>query len=119
MLGDFSAYIKSNEIWDLTWEDTKILQNDFRGKEIAKQLIRSVGSVSANIEERYSRGSKNEYPHFLRIARGSATESKGWYKKSNQILDKDTVEVRINLLNEIIEILTKTISTLIANSKQK
>jgi four helix bundle protein len=43
------------------------MKNDFRGKEICRQLIRSVGSISANIEEGYGRGSNKEYPNFLKI----------------------------------------------------
>ena len=70
------------ELWDECWGDTNILLKDIRGKEIARQLIRSIGSISANIEEGYGRGYGKEYPRFLKIARGSAQESKGWYIKS-------------------------------------
>lgn len=119
MLEDFTAYTKSNIIWDLSWNDTMVLQKDFRGKEIAKQMIRSVGSISANIEEGYGRGSNKEYPQFLKIARGSATESKGWYKKSKYLLEEKTIIDRIKLLDEIIAILTKTILTLEKKVKQK
>ncbi len=119
MLEDFSAYKKSNEIWDLTWNDTEIIQQDYRGKEIAKQMIRSIGSISANIEEGYGRGSNKEYPQFLKIARGSATESKGWYSRSKFLLDQTLINGRIKILDEIIAILTKTISTLEKKAKQK
>lgn len=119
MLEDFTAYTKSNIIWDLSWNDTMVLQKDFRGKEIAKQMIRSVGSISANIEEGYGRGSNKEYPQFLKIARGSATESKGWYKKSKYLLEEKNIIDRIKLLDEIIAILTKTILTLEKKVKQK
>ena len=119
MLEDFSAYTKLNQIWDLTWSDTEIMKNDFRGKEICKQIIRSVGSISANIEEGYGRGSKREYPHYLKISRGSATESKGWFKKSKFLLDENIINERIKLLEEIIAILTKTIITLEKKAKEK
>ena len=65
-------YVKAMELWDLFWDDSEILGKDYRGREIAKQLTRSVGSVGANIEEGYGRGFGKEYPHYLRIARGSA-----------------------------------------------
>ncbi len=37
----------SMELWDECWGDTNILLKDIRGKEIARQLIRSIGSISA------------------------------------------------------------------------
>jgi len=49
-------YQNALQLWEMCWSDTEILQKDFRGKEIAKQLIRSCGSISANIEEGYGRG---------------------------------------------------------------
>lgn len=119
MLEDFSAYKKSNQIWDLTWNDIEIMKNDFRGKEISKQLIRSVGSISANIEEGYGRGSNKEYPYFLKISRGSATESKGWFERSKFLLDGNTINDRVKLLEEIIAILTKTIITLEKKAKER
>ena len=92
-------YQLSLELWDVCWADTEILSKDFRGREIAKQLIRSVGSISANIEEGYGRGFGKEYPQFLRITRGSARESKGWYVKSKFLLDKKDIDERVNKLN--------------------
>lgn len=50
MLENLRFYNKSMEIYDLCWDDCEILMKDFRGKEVASQLIRSVGSVAANIE---------------------------------------------------------------------
>lgn len=81
-LENLRFYQMALELYDLCWSDTEILKKDFRGKEIARQIIRSCGSISANIEEGYGRGFGKEYPHFLRISRGSARETKGWYKKS-------------------------------------
>ena len=98
-LGEIIFYRLSLELWDGCWADTDILAKDFRGKEIAKQLIRSVGSISANIEEGYGRGFGKEYPQFLRIARGSARESKGWYTKSKFLLDsKDLTQNNLYIL---------------------
>ena len=84
-LDEIIFYKMSLELWDECWKDTEILMKDPRGNEITKQLIRSVGSISANIEEGYGRGFGKEYPQFLRISRGSARESKGWYKRSSYL----------------------------------
>jgi len=111
-LNDLRFYQMSMEIWDCCWKDTELMMNDIRGREIVKQLIRSVGSVSANIEEGYGRGKGKEYPHFLRIARGSANESAGWYIKSKFLLNQEVVKERTEKLNAISAMITKTIETL-------
>jgi four helix bundle protein len=113
---DLRFYQMAMTLWEDCWGDCEILSKDFRGKEVAKQLIRSVGSISANIEEGYGRGFGKEYPHFLRIARGSARESRGWYTRSKQLLNKDIIEHRIAELSSVIAMLTKSIQT-IENSK--
>ena len=109
---EIQFYNRSKELWHLCWEDTEILKKDFRGLEIARQLIRSVGSVSANIEEGYGRGFGKEYPQFLRISRGSARESKGWYERSSKLLAPEIVIQRTALLDQIIAPLSKSINTL-------
>jgi len=105
-------YQLSLELWDEFWNDSEILLQDVRGKEIAKQLTRSIGSISANIEEGYGRGFGKKYPHFLRISRGSARESKGWYIKSKFLLPKIEIENRTKKLYSIIAMLVKSIKTL-------
>jgi four helix bundle protein len=86
--------------------------DDDRGKEIARQLIRSAGSIPANIEEGYGRGLGKEFAYFLRISRGSARETKGWYKRSKRLLDPDIVYERMNEIDEVISLLVSMINTL-------
>ena len=105
-------YQKSLTLWDEFWSDSELLLKDVRGKEIARQMTKCVGSISANIEEGYGRGFGKEYPQFLRISRGSARESRGWYRKSKFLLSKEIIEKRDSELEEIIAMLAKTISTL-------
>lgn len=105
-------YLKSKEVWKQCWIDSELLKKDFRGIEIAKQLIRSVGSISANIEEGYGRGYGKEYPHYLRIARGSARESKGWYYRSENLLSPEIIKIQTERLDEIIGALTSSINTI-------
>jgi len=112
-------YQKSLQLWRLFWEDSKVLLKDIRGKELARQLTRSVDSVSANIEEGYGRGFGKECPQFLRISRGSARESKGRYKRCAILLPENIIEHRIKILDEIIAMETKTIETLEKRSKIK
>jgi four helix bundle protein len=111
-LDNLRFYQQSLELFDLCWDDSEILMKDVRGREIAKQLIRSSGSISANIEEGYGRGFGKEYPQYLRVSRGSARETKGWYRRSARLLDANVLNDRTTQLNGIIAMLSSTISTL-------
>lgn len=112
-LDDVQFYKMAMLLWNDCWNDTEILLKDVHGKEIAKQLIRAIGSISANIEEGYGK----EYPQFLRLSRGSARESKGWYIRSNFLLSEQVIKDRVDRLESIIKMETKTIETL--NQKLK
>lgn len=78
-LWQFGIYPKALFAFDLAWTDCEHLLHDERGRPLARQLIRSIGSISANIEEGYGRGYGKAYAHHLRIAQGEARESRGWY----------------------------------------
>ena len=102
----FYAYPKALFLYDLVWEDCGKLMRDHRGKAVAQQIIRSAGSISANIEEGYGRGiGTKSYLYFLRVAIGSARETKGWYFRSRHLLSADVLEHRLALLDEIISLL--------------
>ena len=102
----FDAYPRALYLYELAWDDCEALVRDERGRVVARQLIRSVGSISANIEEGHGRGvGGKDYLYFLRIAEGSARESKGWYFRARQLLGPAVVEARQALLDEIIALL--------------
>ncbi|OIO95484.1 MAG: hypothetical protein AUJ92_07880 [Armatimonadetes bacterium CG2_30_59_28] len=77
-------------MWELCGDDCGQIARDFCGREVAKQLIRSVGSIPANIEKGDGREYGKELAHFPRVARGSARESQGWYIRANRLLSPDT-----------------------------
>jgi four helix bundle protein len=108
-LWEFNVYRKALFLYDLTWEDCGHLLKDERGKKVAAQLIRSVGSISANIEEGYGRGYGKDYSYRLRIAQGEARESRGWYWRGRNLLPSDVLDHRMNLLSEIIAMLAPNI----------
>ena len=118
-LDEIQYYQLSKELWKLCWMDIEILRKDFRGIEIGKQMIRSVGSISANIEEGFGRGFGKEYAQFLRIARGSARESRGWYERSGFLLPAETIAERDRILGNIIAMITKAILTLEEKNRSK
>ena len=49
------------------------------------QVVRSAGSISANIVEGYGRGTKKEFQRYLRVARGSAVETDNWLCKAKNL----------------------------------
>jgi four helix bundle protein len=101
-LWNFQVYPKAFLLSDMVWEDTDRMMKDPRGRVIAKQLIGSVGSICANIEEGHGRGFGKENAYFQRVALGSARESRGWYCRGRRFLDPKVAKHRIQLLDEII-----------------
>jgi len=118
-LEEFGIYQLAKQVWDLFWNDSEVLMKDVRGKEIARQMTRSTYSICANIEEGYGRGFGNEYPNFLRYARGSARETKGGYERARFLLGEKITIQRVELLNKIIGGLNTTLKTLENKPKKK
>jgi four helix bundle protein len=106
----FLGYRKAMFLYDLTWEDCQTLRSDPCGRAVVDQLIRSAGSICANVEEGTGRGFQGkEYSYFLRLALGSARESKGWYWRARRLLPHAVTEHRLKLLDEIISLLLNQI----------
>ncbi len=110
-LEDYRVYQAARKLFDAIWDDFDILNRDVRGHELVRQQVRSLDSICANIEEGYARGFGKEWPHYLRIARGSARESRGRFERCARLLPADVLEQRTSSLNQIIGGLTKTIVT--------
>lgn len=51
-----TGYRKALYLYELAWQDCGLMLRDPRGKAITEQLIRSAGSICANIEEGHGRG---------------------------------------------------------------
>ncbi|MBX7234615.1 MAG: four helix bundle protein [Caldilineales bacterium] len=101
-LWQFETYRKALFLSDLAWFDAEKLLADPRGRATAWQLVDAAGSVSANIEEGYGRGFGKDYARFLRIAAGSAKETRGWYFRGRHVFDAALVSHRLALADEII-----------------
>lgn len=116
-----SEKIKNDALWtvksyklahflaDLAWVDCTKLVSDRRTIGISDQLFRSVGSISSNIAEGYSRGSGKDRARFYEYALGSAREARDWYFKSRHILGDEVANHRISLTTEIIRLLLTTV----------
>ncbi len=94
---------------DLCWLDTKPIINK-KMFSLSDQLYRSVGSISANIAEGYSRHSLKEQARFYEIALGSTREGKDWYFKSRHILGEEIAIHRLKLLTSIAKLLLTMIN---------
>ena len=101
----FMAYRRALFLHDLAWEDIRAWPRSPGVFALADQLVRSVGSISANIEEGYGRGYGADRNRFLRIAIGSAREAKGWYYRAHHLLPTPVLEDRLALLDSIIGLL--------------
>ncbi len=111
------AYRKALYVYELSWFDCERMMKDLRGRRIVSQLISSIGSISANLEEGYGRGlGTREYHQFLRYAIGSGKEAKGWYFRSRHLLTEAIIEHRLKLLSEILAL---TIFELTKQRKRK
>jgi four helix bundle protein len=102
------AYRLAMYLADVGWDDVSLLDKDHRTRSLADQLYRSLGSVSANIEEGYSRSSARDRARFYEYAFGSARETRGWYFKARHLLGDAHVHSRIECLASIIRLLLKT-----------
>lgn len=111
-LDQFGAYQKARHLFDLVEADMEMLKGNPLCYRLVAQQIGSADSICANIEEGYGRLSRIEYIRFLDIARASARETRGRYERMKHWLAQDVVKQRIDLLDEIIGILTSSIGTL-------
>lgn len=111
-LEGFGAYKKGMELFDMVESDMEKLKNRPMCHRLISQQVASSDPICANIEEGYGRGSSREYAQFLRIARGSARETRGRYVRMKHWLPPSIIEDRIKLCDEVIGILSATINTL-------
>jgi four helix bundle protein len=104
-LWKMAAYRLALFVSDIGWRDTTKLANDRRTRSLADQLYRSLGSISANLAEGYSRGTGRDRARFYEYALGSARESRDWYFKARHLLGDQVYQHRLNLLTRIIQLL--------------
>lgn len=81
---------------------------------VADQLLRAVGSVSANIAEGFGRHVGPEFQHYLIVARGSLTESENWFLKCRDLgfLRADVFAERDEVCRELLRMLNAMLGAL-------
>src|SRR5689334_1201437 len=121
-LGTVPTEITNDPIWklevyrlalfadDIGWNDVVALSKNNLMWSVADQLHRSLGSISANLTEGYSRSKGLDRARFMEISLGSARESRDWYYKARHVLPADVIKHRMALLTKIISMLTPMIT---------
>ena len=94
---------------DIGWNDVTRLLGDKGTTSLSDQLYRSIGSISANLAERYSRRTNRDRARFYEYALGSAREGRDWYYKGRFVLGDTVSNHRIALLTQIIRLLLKMV----------
>ena len=114
-LWKLEAYRLGLFVAEISWHDALELNKHSLTRSIADQLYRAVCSISANIAEGYSCSTGKDRARFLEYSLGSAREARDWYYKSRHTLREEVIMHRINLLTQIIKIL----SVLTPDQRQK
>jgi four helix bundle protein len=109
---DLIVWQKAHQFFLDVVQDVSTFSPGMVGRVIANQVLRSAGSISANIAEGFGRRTGKEYTHYLIVARGSTTETLNWYLKCRdlRLIDSDVFMSRRAMLEEILKMLNRMVS---------
>ena len=96
-------------VGDIGWNDVLAISKNNLMWSVADQLHRSLGPISANLTEGYSRSKGLDRARFFEISLGSARESRDWYYKARHVLSADVIKHRMGLITQIVAMLTPMI----------
>lgn len=83
---------------DLARRDVQAALRRGLDREVAAQLLRSAGSISANIAEGYGRSTRGNRLRFYDYSLGSVRECLVWYRDASHWLPVHTCEHRRNVI---------------------
>jgi len=88
----------SDTVWNVVSRWSPLVRDT-----VGKQLIRAADGIGANSAEGVGRGSFQDNRRFVRIARGSLSETKYWLRRAykRSLLDEETVESLKPMLDEL------------------
>ena len=103
---DLEVWRRSHQLFLDLLVDLENLPNTRPAAVVTDQVIRSIGSIGANIAEGFNRSQK-KYLSSLDIAVGEASEAENWLYKARDahFIDRDTAAVRIRESIEIQKML--------------
>jgi len=115
---DLIIWQKAHALSLKTLSCLKLIKRSPEGEILAKQLLRAVTSIGANIAEGYGSYEGKEYARFLRIAYGSSCEADNWLVllSDSGLIPRKPVDELIKDNEEILKILTTMIKKLKDNS---
>ena len=111
---DLIFYQKSRQVVKAVDTLIKTWPKTMQAQEISRQLFRSATSVDANIAEGHGRHQGTEYIHYLIISQSSANETEHWLQtaKDCEIGSNHKIDGILRLNNEVIRMITSTITTI-------
>jgi four helix bundle protein len=100
---NLEVYRISERLADVVWEIV-LGWDPFARNTVGQQLVCAADSVAANIAEGHGRGSDLDNRRFVRIARGSANETKNWLRRAyrRRLLTEQQTESVGKLLGELM-----------------
>ena len=107
-LSTVSAYRLAVEL-AAAWPDAKVLTRDEFTQAVAPQLLRSAGSIGANVAEGYGRASSRDRARYYEYALGSARETAHWYRVVRPQFKRNDLTARLKLLRRIKQLLVAMI----------
>lgn len=114
-LWKMEAYRIALFLADLGWHDVTKSAQDRRTVSLSDQLYDSLGSISANIAEGYSRGTGKDRARFYEYSLGSARESRDHDYRARHILGENVVKHRFGLPAQI----TKLLLVMVPDQRQR
>lgn len=111
---ELRVWIAAEELFEFICEDIKKFPQNKIAWIIADQLIRSAGSIGANVAEGFARKTKNDILHFFTIAYGSAIESEVWINRAvkQKLISEEAGKDRIEKIESILKMINKFKSSL-------
>ncbi len=95
------------------------LPDDFAGKHVSKQLIRSSSGAGSNYEEARGAESSADFVHKLGVSRKEMRESLYWLRLSDgELLEDEEIGSLTREANELTAILTSSMKTAKSGSRK-
>jgi four helix bundle protein len=99
----------------------RLLPRDDANRVIIHQLLRSVTSIGANIEEAVGAHTRSDFAYTMNIAKKEARESFYWLRlihKTNNTQIANKLDPLLQESEEILRILTATVKTSVVSKKK-
>lgn len=115
---DLSVWKKAHGLFLAILDDVEKFPSGRSTVILTDQLVRSAGSISANIAEGFNR-SRRKFVNSLDIALGEANETENWlYKvRDGRLIALQTAKQRLRAIIEIEKMLSALKSSIAANEK--